>query len=56
MTRRDRGNTRIFYGLGEQIAHDMVRREASKLGLEISTNAGCTHGLRALPRPPAGTP
>lgn len=37
----DRGITRTSYGLGEQIAHDMVRREALKLGLEVSSDAGC---------------
>jgi N-carbamoyl-L-amino-acid hydrolase len=40
-TGTDRGITRASFGLGEQIAHDMVRREARKLGLEISTDAGC---------------
>jgi beta-ureidopropionase / N-carbamoyl-L-amino-acid hydrolase len=37
----DGGITRASYGLGEQIAHDMVRREALKLGLRISVDAGC---------------
>lgn len=40
-TGTERGITRTSYGLGEQIAHDMVRREARKLGLKISTDAGC---------------
>jgi N-carbamoyl-L-amino-acid hydrolase len=40
-TGTNRGITRTSYGLGEQIAHDMVRREARKLGLEITTDAGC---------------
>ncbi|MGF9564635.1 hydantoinase/carbamoylase family amidase [Neorhizobium sp. JUb45] len=35
-----RGITRTSFGLGEQIAHDMVRREARKLGLEIKTDPG----------------
>lgn len=38
-TSRDRGITRASYGLGEQIAHDMVRREARKLGLDVTTDA-----------------
>ncbi len=40
-TGTNRGITRTSYGLGEQIAHDIVTREARKLGLEISTDAGC---------------
>ncbi|EUB99523.1 amidase, hydantoinase/carbamoylase family [Rhizobium sp. CF080] len=40
-TGTNRGITRTSYGLGEQIAHDMVRREARKLGLEITTDAAC---------------
>ncbi|AMY71064.1 hydantoinase/carbamoylase family amidase [Frigidibacter mobilis] len=36
-----RGITRASYGLGEQIAHDMVRREARRLGLESRIDAGC---------------
>ncbi|HEY0120790.1 MAG TPA: hydantoinase/carbamoylase family amidase [Rhizobium sp.] len=40
-TGTNRGITRTSYGLGEQIAHDMVRREARKLGLEVSTDPGC---------------
>ena len=35
------GITRASYGLGEQMAHDIVRREAQKLGLEIETDAAC---------------
>ncbi|WP_319410524.1 hydantoinase/carbamoylase family amidase [uncultured Cohaesibacter sp.] len=35
------GFTRPSFGLGEQIAHDMVRREAKKLGLETTVDAGC---------------
>jgi N-carbamoyl-L-amino-acid hydrolase len=35
------GITRTSYGLGEQIAHEMVRREARKLGLEVATDAAC---------------
>ena len=35
------GFTRPSFGLGEQIAHDMVRREARKLGLETKIDAGC---------------
>lgn len=38
-TSTDRGITRASYGLGEQIAHDMVRREARKLGLDVSSDA-----------------
>ena len=33
------GITRASYGLGEQIAHDLVRNEARRLGLEITTDA-----------------
>lgn len=40
-TGTNRGITRTSYGLGEQIAHDMVRREARKLGLEVKTDPGC---------------
>ena len=40
-TGTNRGITRTSYGLGEQIAHDMVRREARKLGLAIATDPGC---------------
>jgi N-carbamoyl-L-amino-acid hydrolase len=40
-TGTNRGITRTSYGLGEQIAHDMVRREARKLGLEVTTDPGC---------------
>ncbi len=36
-----RGITRPSYGLGEQIAHDMVRREARKLGMECRIDAAC---------------
>lgn len=36
-----KGITRASYGLGEQIAHDMVRREARSLGLDIRTDAAC---------------
>jgi len=36
-----RGITRASYGLGEQIAHEMVRREARRLGLESRIDAGC---------------
>lgn len=36
-----RGIIRASYGLGEQIAHDMVRREARRLGLESRIDAGC---------------
>ncbi|MCQ8781602.1 Zn-dependent hydrolase [Mangrovibrevibacter kandeliae] len=35
------GITRASYGLGEQIAHDMVRREANRLGMTCETDAGC---------------
>jgi beta-ureidopropionase / N-carbamoyl-L-amino-acid hydrolase len=36
-----RGITRASYGLGEQIAHDMVRREARRLGLDCRIDAAC---------------
>lgn len=35
-----RGITRVSYGLGEQIAHDIVRREARRLGMAAATDAG----------------
>ncbi|MFD2237563.1 Zn-dependent hydrolase [Aureimonas populi] len=35
------GITRASYGMGEQIAHDMVRREARRLGMTCQTDAGC---------------
>lgn len=40
-TGTNRGITRASYGLGEQIAHDMMRREARKLGLDVRTDPGC---------------
>ncbi|SNB65922.1 N-carbamoyl-L-amino-acid hydrolase [Arboricoccus pini] len=40
-TGTDRGITRASYGLGEQVAHDIVRREGRKLGLEIEMDAAC---------------
>lgn len=36
-----RGINRASYGLGEQIAHDVVRREARRLGLDCRMDAGC---------------
>ena len=33
------GITRVSYGSGEQVAHDIVEREARKIGLEIATDA-----------------
>ncbi|MCJ8521072.1 N-carbamoyl-L-amino-acid hydrolase [Pseudorhizobium tarimense] len=45
-TGTNRGITRTSYGLGEQIAHDMVRREARKLGLEVKTDPGCNLYMR----------
>jgi len=36
-----RGITRASYGLGEQIAHDVVRREARRLGLDCRIDAAC---------------
>lgn len=40
-TSTDPGYTRPSYGLGEQIAHDMVHREARRLGLATHLDAGC---------------
>lgn len=34
------GITRMSFGLGEQIAHDMVTREARRLGLGVETDSG----------------
>jgi beta-ureidopropionase / N-carbamoyl-L-amino-acid hydrolase len=39
--RPDRGVTRASYGLGEQIAHDIVQREARRLGLRCTIDAAC---------------
>ena len=39
--RPDRGVTRVSYGLGEQIAHYMVQREARRLGLSCRIDAAC---------------
>lgn len=36
-----KGVTRASWGLGEQIAHDMVRREARALGMTAETDAAC---------------
>lgn len=47
-----RGITRMSYGLGEQIAHDMVRREARKLGLVGETDAACNLYLTLRGREP----
>lgn len=35
------GITRASYGLGEQIAHEIVRREAQALGMSSRMDAGC---------------
>jgi len=40
-TGTSKGITRDSYGLGEQIAHDIVRREALALGLEVETDPAC---------------
>ncbi|WP_417675192.1 hydantoinase/carbamoylase family amidase [Pseudodonghicola sp.] len=39
--RPERGITRASYGLGEQIAHEMVQREARRLGMSCEIDAGC---------------
>ncbi len=36
-----RGVTRISYGLGENIAHSIIRREAETLGLAIKSDPAC---------------
>lgn len=38
-TSASRGVSRASYGLGEQIAHDIVRREAERLGLDVVADA-----------------
>lgn len=50
-----RGITRASYGLGEQIAHDMVRREARRLGMDCRIDAACNlyMTLRGQRRGPA---
>jgi beta-ureidopropionase / N-carbamoyl-L-amino-acid hydrolase len=40
-TGAQRGITRASYGLGEQIAHDLVRREARRLGMDCRIDAAC---------------
>ena len=40
-TGTDRGVTRTSFGLGEQIAHSITRREAEALGLSIDTDDAC---------------
>ena len=47
-TRRGRGIERDSYGPGEQAAHDLVRAEAERLGLEVAVDAIGNLGL-ALP-------
>lgn len=39
--RPERGVTRVSYGLGEQIAHDIVQREARRLGMRCEIDAAC---------------
>ncbi len=39
-TGTSQGITRTSYGLGEQIAHEIVRREARRIGMETSIDAG----------------
>ena len=36
-----RGITRASYGLGEQAAHAIVRREAEHMGLTVTTDSAC---------------
>lgn len=36
-----KGITRASYGLGEQAAHAIVRREAEKMGLTVTTDSAC---------------
>ncbi|SEQ19830.1 N-carbamoyl-L-amino-acid hydrolase [Faunimonas pinastri] len=54
-TGSERGITRASYGLGEQIAHDIVRREALRLGMECELDAGAnlTMTMRGQQRGPA---
>ncbi|QBY01344.1 hydantoinase/carbamoylase family amidase [Rhodophyticola sp. CCM32] len=40
-TAASRGVTRASYGMGEQLAHDILKREAAKLDLSIQTDAAC---------------
>ena len=46
------GITRASYGEGEQLAHDIVRREGIRLGLKAETDAACNLYLTL----PGGTP
>jgi len=39
-TGTSRGITRVSYGLGEQIAHDIVGREARRMGMRTAMDAG----------------
>ncbi len=47
-----RGITRASYGLGEQIAHEIVRREARRLGMAATLDAGGNLYLRLPGRQP----
>lgn len=40
-TAASRGISRASYGSGEQIGHDLIRREARRLGLDLWTDAAC---------------
>lgn len=40
-TGNEEGITRMSYGLGEQIAHDLLRREARAIGLSVHKDAAC---------------
>lgn len=46
------GITRMSYGPGEGIAHDIVRREAEALGLEVTCDAACNLYLTLRGREP----
>ncbi|MBF9036815.1 hydantoinase/carbamoylase family amidase [Rhodobacterales bacterium HKCCE2091] len=39
--RPERGITRTSYGLGEQIAHEIVQREARRMGMRCEIDAAC---------------
>lgn len=39
--RPERGVTRTSYGLGEQIAHEMVQREARRMGMHCEIDSAC---------------
>ena len=48
-----KGISRPSFGVGEQIAHELVRREGERLGLQVETDAACNLYLTLPGRNPA---